>query len=74
MVRSRRVRGALLRFARNRPAAIAVGLLLVIPSAWIELSGRASSWWMDGVALVAGATGVALVWTALTGTRPDWLE
>ena len=74
MVRSRRVRGALLRFARNRPAAIAVGLLLVIPSAWIELSGRASSWWMDGVALVAGATGLALVWTALTGTRPDWLE
>ena len=74
MVRSRRVRGALLRFARNRPAAIAVGLLLVIPSAWIELSGRASSWWMDGVALVAGATGAALVWTALTGTKPDWLE
>jgi len=74
VVRSRRVRGALLRFARNRPAAIAVGLLLVIPSAWIELSGRASSWWMDGVALVAGATGAALVWTALTGTKPDWLE
>jgi len=74
VVRSRRVRGALLRFARNRPAAIAVGLLLVIPSAWIELSGRASSWWMDGVALVAGATAAALVWTALTGTKPDWLE
>jgi len=74
VVRSRRVRGALLRFARNRPAAIAVGLLLVIPSAWIELGGRASSWWMDGVALVAGATGAALIWTALTGTKPDWLE
>jgi len=74
VVRSRRVRGALLRFARNRPAAIAVGLLLLIPSAWIEFSGRSSSWWMDGLALVAGATGLALVWTALTGTRPDWLE
>jgi len=74
VVRSRRVRGALLRFARNRPAAIAVGLLLVIPSAWIELSGRASSWWMDGAALVAGATGAALIWTALTGIKPDWLE
>jgi len=73
VVRSRRVRGALIRFARNRPAAIAVGLLLVIPSAWIEFSGRAS-WWIDGLALVAGATGAALVWTALTGTRPDWLE
>jgi hypothetical protein len=72
--RSRRVRGALLRFARNRPAAIAVGLVLVIPSAWIELSGRASSWWTGGAALVAGATGVALIWTALTGIRPDWFE
>jgi hypothetical protein len=70
----RRLRGALLRFIRRRPAAIAVGLLLVIPSAWIELSGSASSWWMDGVALVAGATGAALVWTALTGISPDWLE
>jgi len=74
VVRSRRVRGTLIRFARNRPAAIAVGLLRVIPSAWIEFSGRAWSWWMDGLALVAGATGLALVWTALTGTRPDWLE
>jgi hypothetical protein len=70
----RRLRGALLRFIRRRPAAIIVGLLLVVPSAWLELSGRSSSWWMDGLALVAGATGAALIWTAVAGTRPDWVE
>jgi hypothetical protein len=70
----RRLRGALLRFIRRRPAAISLGLLLVVPSAWVELSGRASSWWMDGAALVAGATGVALIWATLTGTKPDWVE
>jgi len=70
----RRLRGAILRFIRRRPAAIGVGLLLVIPSAWIELSGRASSWWMDGLALIVGATGLALVWTGLTGASPDWVE
>jgi hypothetical protein len=70
----RRLRGTLLRFIRRRPAAISVGLLLVVPSAWIELSGRSSSWWMDGAALVAGATGAALIWTALAGATPDWVE
>jgi len=70
----RRLRGALLRFIRRRRAAISVGLLLVVPSAWVELSGRASSWWVDGLALVAGATGLALIWTSLTGPSPDWVE
>jgi hypothetical protein len=70
----RRLRGALLRFIRRRPAAISVGLLLVVPSAWVELSGHASAWWMDGAALVAGATGAALIWTSLTGPSPDWVE
>jgi hypothetical protein len=70
----RRIRGALLRFIRRRPAAITVGLLLVLPSAWLELSGRASSWWIEGAALVVGATGLALVWTGITGLSPDWVE
>jgi hypothetical protein len=74
VARSRRFRGALLRFVRRRPAAISVGLLLVIPSAWIEFSGRATSWWIDGAALVIGATGLALLWTGLTGVSPDWVE
>jgi len=69
----RRLRGALLRFIRRRRAAISVGLLLVVPSAWVEFSG-ATSWWIDGIALVVGATGLALVWTGLTGLSPDWVE
>jgi len=70
----RRLRGALLRLARRRYPAIAVGALLAVPSAWIEWSGRASSWWIDGLALVAGATGVALIWTGIAGIRPDWVD
>jgi hypothetical protein len=70
----RRLRGLLLRFVRQRPAAIAVGLVLAIPSAWVEFSGRFSSWWVDGIALVVGATGLALLWTGLTGLSPDWVE
>jgi hypothetical protein len=51
---------------------MAVGLAMVAPAAWIELSGRAAAWWMDGLALVVGATGLAIAWTGLTGVPPDW--
>ena len=74
MVRSRRIRGALLRLARRRGLSIAIGLALVLPSAWIEFSGDYSSWWIEGGALVAGATGLALIWTGLTGLGPDWVD
>ena len=74
MVRSRRIRGVLLRLARRRGLSIAIGLALVLPSAWIEFSGRYSSWWIEGGALVVGATGLALLWTGLTGLSPDWVE
>jgi len=73
----RRLRGALLRFVRRRPLAIVVGLALVIPSAWIELTDRSTpwdAWWLDGVALVVGATGLAIFWTGLTGVSADWVE
>ena len=74
MVRSRRIRGALLRLARRRGLSIAIGLALVLPSAWIEFSGDYSSWWIEGGALVAGATGLALIWTGLAGLGPDWVD
>lgn len=70
----RRLRGAVLRFVRRRVLAVIVGGALVAPSAWIELTGRAGAWWIDGLALVVGATGLALVWTGLVGTAPDWRE
>jgi hypothetical protein len=70
----RRGRGLLLRFVRRRALASATGLALAAPAAWIELSGHFSAWWIEGLALVVGATGVALLWTGLTGVSPDWQE
>jgi len=51
-----------------------LGLALAGPAAWVEFSGRASAWWIEGGALVVGATGLALFWTGLTGLSPDWVE
>jgi hypothetical protein len=70
----RRMRGALLRLARRRALAMAIGLLLVIPAAWIELARTNVVWWIEGLSFVAGATGLALFWTGLTGPSPDWVE
>jgi hypothetical protein len=44
---------------------------------WIEFGSPrmlAGAWWADGAALVLGATGIALLWTALTGVSPDWID
>src|SRR5207244_11066310 len=70
----RRVRGLLLRTARRRRTAIALGVALVAPAAWLELAARYDAWWLDGLALVLAATGIALVWTGVTGMRADWLD
>jgi hypothetical protein len=70
----RRLRGGLLRLIRRRPLAVALGAILVVPSAWIELGGHATLWWAQGSALIGGATGLALLWTGLTGPSPDWVE
>jgi hypothetical protein len=70
----RRGRGAVLRLVRRRTLSIAVGLLLVLPAAWLRFSGRFDAWWIGGVSLVLGATGLALLWTGLTGPRPDWID
>jgi hypothetical protein len=63
-----------LRLVRRRTTAVVVGLALVIPSAWVEFSGRYGAWWMSGLALVVGATGLAIFWTGLTGASPDWVD
>ncbi len=70
----RKLRGAVLRFVRRRALASAVGAALAAPAAWIEFTGRAGAWWIDGLALVVGATGLALLWTGLVGVAPDWTE
>ena len=69
----RRARGAVLRLVRRRLLAIVAGAALTAPAVWIEFFSRYDAWWVDGVALVLGATGVALVWAGCTGARPDWI-
>jgi hypothetical protein len=70
----RRCRGALLRLVRRRKLSAGMGLVLAIPSAWVEFSGGNFPWWAQGLALVGGATGVALLWTAVAGLTPDWID
>jgi hypothetical protein len=70
----RRVRGLLLRLVRRRMMAMAVGLALAVPAMWIEYSSRGGAWWADGLALISGATGIAIFWTGLTGIAPDWVD
>src|SRR5581483_1421124 len=70
----RRARGALLRFVRHRSAAALAGAAFFLPAAWVELHGGSSIWWVNGLALVFAAIGLALLWTELTGVPADWEE
>jgi len=69
-----RVSGMMLRFVRRRVPALDLGSALVLVGGWIEVSGRVDAWWVEGLALIAGATGAAILWTGLTGATPDWRE
>ena len=64
----------ILRLVRRRGLAILVGLALALPAGWIESSGRWGAWWVEGLALVMGATGLAILWTGITGPSPDWVD
>jgi len=64
----------LLRLARRRLTSTITGLVLVVPAAWLNYSGCCGATWINGLSLVLGATGVAFLWTALTGVRPDWID
>ena len=70
----RRARGLVLRLVRRRSVAMIAGLALAAPAGWLEFVARTDAWWADGLALVLGATGIALMWTGLTGVPPDWVD
>src|SRR5437773_1014558 len=70
----RRARGLLLRLVRRRALAIVVGLALAVPAAWIEFGSRHDAWWVQGIALVLLASGLAVLWTGVTGPSPDWID
>jgi hypothetical protein len=69
----RRARGALLRLIRRRALTLGLGSALLLPALWLEFGGH-EAWWVDGLSLVVGATGAALLWTGLVGLRPDWID
>ena len=66
----RRVRGWLLRLVRRRAAAIVTCLLFALTAAYLEFSGRFAAWWVDGLSLVLGATGAALILSCIGGLFP----
>ena len=70
----RRARGVMLRLVRRRTLALVIGAALIAPAAWIEFGADQVAWWAEGLALIGGATGIAVFWTGLTGGSPDWVE
>ena len=73
--RIRRARGVLLRVAVSRTRALVLGLLLLAPAAVIAVGDYGwESWLTDGLGLIGGATGAALVVTGLAGRQPDWID
>ena len=52
-----------------------LGVLLIAPSLWLlvqDLPWETPT--TDGLGLVLGATGVALLLTGIGGRRPDWID
>jgi len=71
----RRARGWLLRAVLARTTALALGAALIAPAALVWWNDYAwESWATDGLALVVGATGLALMLAGLGGRRPDWID
>lgn len=71
----RRARGRCLRLAQARVAAGVVGTVLFLFSvSLLMLDFSWESWVSDGLGLVLGGTGAALIMTAISGRRPDWIE
>ena len=71
----RRARGWVLRAVLHRTTAVTLGLLLCAPAVWLWWREyRWETWYTDGLSLVVGATGLALILAGVGGRRPDWIE
>lgn len=71
----RRARGAFLRLVQARMAAAISGATLVAAAgALAVLELRWESWWTDGLSLVLGGTGGAMLLFAVSARRPDWVD
>ncbi len=72
---TRRMRGALLRLAFRRQLALASGAGCVGVAVWLAAVDYTwESAVSDGLGMIVGATGVALVLMAIGGRQPDWEE
>jgi hypothetical protein len=73
--RGRRLRGWLIRVVLNRTLSIVLGLMLLTSALWLFVGGY--TWEgpiTDGLELVLGATGTALLLAGIGGRRPDWID
>jgi len=69
-----RARGTLLRTVRRRSLSVAIGAALVVPAVWVEVVSPGVPWWVEGVSVVLGGTGAALIWAGLRGPQSDWID
>ena len=71
----RRLRGLFLRLVLHRTVSITLGVILLVPALWLFFGDYAwESPLTDGLQLVMGATGAALLLAGIGGRRPDWIE
>ena len=71
----KRVRGRLLRLVLKRHVAVGLGLVLLTPALWLMVADL--DWEngaTDGLGLIFGATGIALLLAGIGGRRPDWVD
>jgi len=74
-VGTRRLRGLVLRLAYHRKFALVSGVVFLAAAFWLAVNDY--SWegsLSAGFGMIIGATGVALVFIALSGRQPDWEE
>jgi hypothetical protein len=59
----------------RRTTAVGLGIALCVPAVWLWWNDyRWEKWYTDGLGLVVGATGLALILAGVGGRRPDWIE
>lgn len=72
---TRRLRGLLLRIAYHRTFALVSGAVCLVGAFWLAVNDY--SWegsFSSGFGMIIGATGMALVFMALSGRQSDWEE
>lgn len=64
-----------MRAVLNRTRAVLIGAMLSLPAVWLWWKDYSwETWSTDGLALIAGATGIALILAGIGGRKPDWIE